>query len=151
MDAITRPWSNFNGGLTKPPLKLLSSLLSWRDYSYHYNDVIMSAMASQITSLTTVYSTVYSGAHQGKHQSSASLAFVMRIHRWPVNSPQKGPVTQKIFPFDQVTMIHADTTPVLYITHVSCGVIPNRWNIFRNSTCQKKSRYTKIQHRLAPA
>ena len=42
----------------------------------HYNDTIMSAMASQITSLTIVYSTVYSGAAQRKHQSSASLAFV---------------------------------------------------------------------------
>ena len=41
----------------------------------HYNDVTMSAMASQITSLTIVYSTVYSGAYQRKHQSSASLAF----------------------------------------------------------------------------
>ena len=42
----------------------------------HYNDVIMSAMASQITSLTIGYSTVYSGADQKKHQSSASLVFV---------------------------------------------------------------------------
>ena len=41
---------------------------------FHYSDVIMSAMASQITSLTIVYSTVYSGADQGKRQSSASLA-----------------------------------------------------------------------------
>ena len=57
----------------------------------HYGDVIMSAMASQITSLTFVYSTVYSGADQRKHQSSASLAFVRGIHRWPVNSPHKGP------------------------------------------------------------
>ena len=70
----------------------------------HYNDVTMSAMASQITSLTTVYSTVYSGTNQRKHQSSASLAFVIGIHRWPVNSPHKGPVTRKIFPFDDVIM-----------------------------------------------
>ena len=42
----------------------------------HYNDVIMSEMASQITSLMIVYSTVYSDADQRKHQSSASLAFV---------------------------------------------------------------------------
>ena len=41
---------------------------------FHYNDVIMSAMASQITSLTIVYSTFYSGADKRKHQSSASLA-----------------------------------------------------------------------------
>ena len=55
------------------------------------------AMASQVTSLTIVYSTVYSGADQRKHQSSASLAFVRGIHRWPVNSPQKGPVARKYF------------------------------------------------------
>ena len=44
--------------------------------SNHYSDVIMSAMASQITGITIVYSTVYSGADQRKHQSSASQAFV---------------------------------------------------------------------------
>ena len=46
----------------------------------------MSAMASQITSFTIVHSTVYSGADHRKHQSSASLAFVRGIHRWPVNT-----------------------------------------------------------------
>ena len=60
----------------------------------HYNDAIISAMASQITSPTTVYSTVYSGTDQRKHQSSTSLAFVRIIHRWPVNSPHKGSVTR---------------------------------------------------------
>ena len=74
---------------------------SQRRYS-HDNDVIMSSMASQITSLTIVYSTVYSGADQRKHQSSASLPFVWGIHRWPVNSPHKWPVTREMFPFDDV-------------------------------------------------
>ena len=63
------------------------------------------AMVSQITSLTIVYSTVYSGADQRKHQSSASLAFVWVIHRSPVNSPHKWPVTRKMFPFDDVPCI----------------------------------------------
>ena len=71
----------------------------------HYNDVIMSAMASQMTSLMIVYSSVYSGTDQRKYQSSASLAFVRGIHRWPVNSPHKGPVTRKMFPFDDVIMV----------------------------------------------
>ena len=31
-----------------------------------------------------------------------SLAFVRGIHRWPVNSPHKRPVTRKMFPFDDV-------------------------------------------------
>ena len=75
----------------------------------HYNDVLMSAMASQITSLTIFYSAVYSGADQRKHQSPASLAFVRGIHRWPVNSPHKGPVTRKMFPFDDVIIMFSDT------------------------------------------
>ena len=52
-----------------------------QDFVNHYDDVIMSAIASQITSLTVVYSTVYWGADQRKHQSSALLAFVWGIHR----------------------------------------------------------------------
>ena len=72
--------------------------------SCHYSDVIIGAMASQITSLKIVYSTVYSGADQRKHESSAWLAFVRGIHRWPVNSPHKGPVTSKMFQFDEVIM-----------------------------------------------
>ena len=64
----------------------------------------MGAMSSQITSLTIVYSTVYSGSDQRKHQSSASLAFVWGIHRGPVNSPHKWPVSRKMFPFDDVIM-----------------------------------------------
>ena len=70
----------------------------------HYNDVIMGAIASQITSLTSVYSAVYSDADHRKHQSSASLAFVRRVDRWPVNSPHKWPVTRKMLPFDDVIM-----------------------------------------------
>ena len=70
----------------------------------HYDDVIMSTIASQITSLTIVYLTIYSGADQSKHQSSASMAFVWGIHRGPVNSPHKWPVTRKMFPFDDVIM-----------------------------------------------
>ena len=59
----------------------------------HYDDVIMTTMASQITSLTVVYSIVYSGVDQRKHQSSVSLAFVRVI-----------PVTRKMLPFDDVIM-----------------------------------------------
>ena len=86
---------------------LLSSLLI-----SHYIDAIMSTIASQITSLTIVYSTVYAGANQRKHQSSASLAFVRGIHRGSVNSPHKGPVTRKMFPFDNVIMTFTNTAPL---------------------------------------
>ena len=69
-----------------------------------YNDIIMTTMASQITSLAVVYSTVYSDADQRKHQSSASLALCGNSPG-PVNSPHKGPVTRKKFPFDDVIIL----------------------------------------------
>ena len=70
----------------------------------------MGTMTSQITSLTLVYSTVYSSADQRKHQSSAPLAFVRGIHRGPVNSPHKWPVTRQMFPFDDVIMVRQKET-----------------------------------------
>ena len=57
-------------------------------------------VASQITSLTIVYS----GIDQRKHKCSAWLVFARGIHRWPVNYPHKGPVTRKMFSFDDVIM-----------------------------------------------
>ena len=53
--------------------------ISW--YIYHYNDIIMGTIVSQITCFMIVYSTVYSDADQRKYQSSVSLAFVRGIHR----------------------------------------------------------------------
>ena len=76
-------------------ISLVSTLLSLQC-------VIMGAMASQTTGVFIVCSRVCSGADQRKYQSSASLAFVRGIHRWPVDSPHKGPVTQKMFPFDDI-------------------------------------------------
>ena len=73
----------------------------WHPWAFadHYCDVIMGAMASQITSLTIVNSTVHSGVNQRKHQSSASPVFVRGIH-----SPHKWSVTRKMFPFVDVIM-----------------------------------------------
>ena len=62
----------------------------------------MSAMADQITGVSIIYSTVSSGSDQRKRQSPASLAFVRGVHRWPLNSPHKEPVTREMFSFDDV-------------------------------------------------
>ena len=66
---------------------MTAQYLEFTTLTPHYGDVIMAAIASQITSLTIVYSTVYSDADQRKHQRSASLAFARGIHRGPVNFP----------------------------------------------------------------
>ena len=70
----------------------------------HYNDVIMSAMASQITSLMIVYSIVYS-RHRSKKASKLRVTGLCEGNS-PVtmNSPHKGSVTRKMFPFDDVIM-----------------------------------------------
>ena len=102
---VTSTKGQFHKGyISHHSLKWASNHLTSMSFK-HYDDVIMGTMASQITSVTGVYSTIYSGAAQGKHQSSASLAFVWGIHRWPVNSPHKRSVTPKMFPFDDVIMI----------------------------------------------
>ena len=72
--------------------------------SIHYGDVIRSAMASQMTDISIVYSTSCSGADRRNQQSFTSLAFVRGIHRWPMNSLHRGPVTRKTFLFDDVIM-----------------------------------------------
>ena len=53
--------------------------------------------------------------NESKHESSASLAFVRGIHRWPVNSSHKWPVTRKMFPFDDVIMKSNDTWVLVFL------------------------------------
>ena len=96
----------------------------------------MNAMVSQITSLTIVYSTIYSGTDQSKHQSSASLAFVWGIHRAPVNSPHKRPVTRKMFPFHEVIM-YFDTEQVIS-QHLNLW-----WSISLTDTCGTRERWLR--------
>ena len=86
--------------------------------SANYSDVIMSVFASQITGVSIVYWTICSGADQRIHQSSASLAFVRRDQRWPVNSPHKGPITRKRFPLDDVIMLWVKMIHIWMITNL---------------------------------
>ena len=94
----------------------------------------MGTMASQITNLTIVCSTDYSDADQRKHQNHTSLTFVRGIHRGPVNSPHKWPVTRKMFPFDDVIMIIEDQAPEdsmdrLFDIHMNCSCTENVINV----------------------
>ena len=66
-----------------------------KDAILHYIDVIMSTMASQITSVSVGCSN-RSGADKNKNKTKTGFV--------RVNSPHKGPVTQKMFPFDDVIM-----------------------------------------------
>ena len=73
---------------------------------FHHSDVIMSALAFQITSVSIVCSTVCSCTDQRKHQSSASLAF-----EW--NSPVTGG-----FPSQRSS--NAENNSIWWRHHVLC-------------------------------
>ena len=66
----------------------------------------MSTTVSQITSRTIVCSTVYSRRRSKKTSKVRVTGLCEGIHRWPVNSPHKGPITRKMFSFDDVIMMH---------------------------------------------
>ena len=97
---------------------------------FHNSDVMISTIASQITAVSIICSFVCSGAGQRKPQSSTSLAFVRGNHQWPVDSPHKGPVTRKMFPFhDGIMFAHWPwfvvcclVVTVLSISWASCQI-----------------------------
>ena len=130
-------------------------LLVAHDSPYiHYGEVIMGMIASQITSLTIVYSTVYSDADQRKHQSYASLAFVRGNHCGPVNSPQKWPVTPKMFPFDYVIMLydiftHLQVSICLYsVSGMYWCFKAAKYNFSNNNQTSSDVKMTSILFRL---
>ena len=121
-----------------------------------YSDVIRGVMVSQITSLTVVvYPTVYSGTDQRKHQSSASLAFVRGIHRWPVNSLHKWPVMQKIFPFDNImhfiTVITDNYPRLISSNDILMWYILLYWVDLLNVDCDVFSHSFYTERTLGPA
>ena len=120
----------------------------------HYCDVMMGAMASQITSLTIVYSTVHSGADQRNYQSPASLAFV--------NSPHKWPVTRKMSPFDNAIMwlfeslmlsdghswyhLSHSITLCRPATNLTTTWVQMSWILLRCPRCNRNTLYLKGKH-----
>ena len=88
---ISRPWK------TNPYLIYVIN-------KEHYNDVIMSELTSEITSLTRI---LLNGLFRPRSNKTSKLrvtGLCEGVHRGPVNSPHRGPVTRKIFPFDDVIM-----------------------------------------------
>ena len=83
---------------------------SKQHWLFHYNDVIVSAMASQITSLTIVYSTVYSRRRSNKTSKLCGTGLSVG------NSPHKAPVTRKCF-----HLMTSSCMPTLKTTFVVCA------------------------------
>ena len=111
----------------------------------------MGTMASQITSLTIVYLIVYSGADQRKHQSSASLAFLMGINRWRVNSPTKGQYRGKCFHLmtspcisilDLLSVVDICETYRISDTNISAAIVRsvNQWTL---NICSQFGQYVR--------
>ena len=96
---------------------------------FHYCDVKMNTTASEITNLAIVYLTVNSGTFNSIQFKN--ILFGINTRR-PVNSPHKGPVTRKMFPFDDVIMLYLDNSAISYSrtfktqTHIFADQAPNQ-------------------------
>ena len=110
----------------------------------HYGDVLIGAMASQMNRLTIVYSIFFPGADQRKHQCSTSLAFVRGIHRWSVNSPHKGLLTRKMFPFDDVIMVRSIKSHYQAVALGGFIYLPQSWAIILTALDQTWATIQKI-------
>ena len=75
----------------------------------------MNVMASHITGISILINRLF---RRRSKKTSASPFCVWRIHRWPVNSPHKGPVTRKMLPFDGVIM----TFSVIWSTEMAQAI-----------------------------
>ena len=74
-DVITCPcpWYLRLAHTSVPMYSITWNRCEWAS-GFHYSDITMSTIASQITSVSNVYLSVCSGPDQRKHQSSVSLA-----------------------------------------------------------------------------
>ena len=97
-----------------------------------YNEVIMSAMASQITNLTIVYSIIYSGAGQKKTWKLRVTGFCAGNSPVTGEFPAKRPITRQMSPFDDVIMYSTEINGV----SASCAmVIPFIFNGMIHIAC----------------
>ena len=95
----------------------------------NYNDVIMGAMASQITSLTIVD---FNCLFTRRYKKTSKLHVTgLCVGRWSVNSPHKWSIARKLFPFDDVIMQYG--TPrlvfqiedIIFCTNVGLNILLN--------------------------
>ena len=99
---LFRLWWHHRLSLWQPRVPQLTKSTPWQPS----NSLValrwrhMNVIKSQITGHSNVCLTAYADPHQ----SPRYLPFVMGIHRWPMNSSHKGPVTRKNLPFDDVIM-----------------------------------------------
>ena len=92
-------------------------------------------ISSRITGVSIVYSAVHWVTDHRKHQSSRSLAVVRGIHRWPMDSPHKGPVTRKLFHlmtsswYGSLTNIQVWDGIGIYTIRMRQLVVPMKWHL----------------------
>ena len=125
-----RCWIHKSHLITRPNERVMGCFF----WIFHYHDVIMGAMASQITSLIIVDSTFIQAQIKENTKAPRHWPLLRGIHRWPVNSPHKWLVMRKMFPFDDVIVckkIHrVITAPHCNPLWVwTCGMGKSPWSV----------------------
>ena len=123
------------------PLLALSDIISlhaclWSYTARHhrdlYNNVIMSAMMSQLTSLPVVYSTVYLGTDQINHQSSAPLGAVTEFPAERASNAENISIWRRHH--DEAR--YGNVFP-LHSSLIAASVVHKRWGFFRKMPWRK--------------
>ena len=80
------------------------------------------------------------------HFSFNVLTYISDNGKWPVNSSLKGPVTRKMFPFDDVIMWHHygnDVIVMLTVCHFTFLFYDSNFSLYGN--CYDHSRYDPLK------
>ena len=95
---------------------------------YHYSDVIMSAMTSQITGVPIVFVKRLFRRRIKKSSTLRVTGLCEEIHRWSTDSPHKRPVTREMFSFDDVIIMSISIINIISIIIVIFIIIVMKTN-----------------------
>ena len=107
----------------------------WRKNKFHYNDVIMTHNDHDSVSNRQPHGCLLNRLFRRRSKITSKLrvtGLCVGNSPGPVNSPHKGPVARKMFPFDDVIMIDGSTStciPVIWIGNAYVAVAEKNWNI----------------------
>ena len=90
-------------------------------FMYHSREFLLTTMASQIICNPNLISTAFSANNIENIKASNNWPFMRGIHRWPLDSSHKRPVTRKAFPYCNFIM-HNELSSA--VTVVLNGVSP---------------------------
>ena len=119
----------------------------------HGNIITMTSHEPHVVSNQRLFHGLFNslcGLIFNNHQSLPCCTFVRGIHRWPMNSPRKGPVTRKKLPFDDIIMIQ-QCTRMLRGVNGEVNILSFTFTFEQQSAKYLSSGGSHTHHRTVPS